>query len=442
MQQVGFFNQFMNDEVNLNSERINILNKKRATIQTFVQNSDSFKDMYIDMFSQGSYKHKTIIKPPKVNKEFDADILLHLEPLDDWELNPKMYIYELYNIFKDTDRYKDIVIKNTRCITLNYVGDFHIDIVPIVKRNGDFYIINKCDNIFEKTNPIEYTNWLISKNKDSNYQLRKVIRLFKYIRDIKQTFTAKSILLNTILANQVYQNDLAEKHKNLPTSFKLIINRLNDFLQANDIMPNIHNPTMIKENFMRNWTQEQYSNFRKMILSYTEKTNDAYDEIDKKKSIKKWKLVFGDKFPEFTRSTKLEVTNENYTEREEFPEDKFQDILLDYDLEINFTIDQPNAAVSSFYNQFNLLQLKVKLIFKVEKTNVPKPYEIWWKVKNEGQMAKKANDLRGEIKKGHMRKEETTRYIGKHYVECYIVKNNICIAMDRIDVPVDIEKDL
>lgn len=50
MQQVGFFNQFMNDEVNLNSERINILNKKRATIQTFVQNSDSFKDMYIDMF--------------------------------------------------------------------------------------------------------------------------------------------------------------------------------------------------------------------------------------------------------------------------------------------------------------------------------------------------------------------------------------------------------
>lgn len=442
MQQVGFFTQFMNDEVNLNPARIKILNQKRTIIQTFIQNSDSFKDMYIDMFSQGSYKHKTIIKPAKANKEFDADILLHLEPCEAWEYNPKMYISELFNIFKTTDRYKDIVIKNTRCITLNYVGDFHVDIVPIVKRNGHFYIINKYNNIFEKTNPIEYTNWLISKNQSSNYQLRKVIRLFKYIRDIKQTFTAKSILLNTMLANQIYTSDTREDHVNLPTSFKVIINRLNNFLQANPSMPNISNPTMPEENFMRNWTQDQYFNFRKMIFSYSEKTNDAYNELDKKKSIKKWKSVFGSKFPDFTRSTKLEEMDENYTEREEFPEDKFKNILLGHDLEISFTFDQPNAAVSFFYNQLNLLQPKVKLIFKVKKTNVSKPYEVWWKVKNEGEVAKKANDLRGEIKKGHEKKEETTCYLGKHYVECYIVKDNTCVAMDRIDVPVDMERSL
>ena len=296
MQQVGFFTQFMNDEVNLNPARIKILNQKRTIIQTFIQNSDSFKDMYIDMFSQGSYKHKTIIKPAKANKEFDADILLHLEPCEAWEYNPKMYISELFNIFKTTDRYKDIVIKNTRCITLNYVGDFHVDIVPIVKRNGHFYIINKYNNIFEKTNPIEYTNWLISKNQSSNYQLRKVIRLFKYIRDIKQTFTAKSILLNTMLANQIYTSDTREDHVNLPTSFKVIINRLNNFLQANPSMPNISNPTMPEENFMRNCTQDQYFNFRKMIFSYSEKTNDAYNELDKKKVLKNGSLYLGVSF--------------------------------------------------------------------------------------------------------------------------------------------------
>jgi len=134
--------------------------------------------------------------------------------------------------------------------------------------------------------------------------------------------------------------------------------------------------------------------------------------------------------------------DENYTEREEFTEDKFKNILLGHDLEISFTFDQPNAAVSFFYNQLNLLQPKVKLIFKVKKTNVSKPYEVWWKVKNEGEVAKKANDLRGEIKKGYEKKEETTCYLGKHYVECYIVKDNTCVAMDRIDVPVDMERSL
>ena len=52
MQLVNFFNQFMNDEVNLNQTRLNILSNKRTTIQNFIKSSSTFKDRYIDMFSQ------------------------------------------------------------------------------------------------------------------------------------------------------------------------------------------------------------------------------------------------------------------------------------------------------------------------------------------------------------------------------------------------------
>jgi hypothetical protein len=49
-----------------------------------------------------------------------------------------------------------------------------------------------------------------------------------------------------------------------------------------------------------------------------------------------------------------------------------------------------------------------------------------------------AKDLRGEITndKGNEEKIEYTKYQGQHYVECYIIKNNICVAFDRILVPV------
>jgi hypothetical protein len=438
MQLVNFFNQFMKDEVNLNQTRLNILNTKRTTIQNFIKNSSTFKDNYIDMFSQGSYKHKTIIKPPKSNKEFDADILLELEAYENWEDNPKEYVNELYKLFKDSSIYEDIVVKNTRCITLDYSGDFHIDIVPFVKRSSLKYITNRTNNMFEKTNPKEYTDWLMDKNKISNYQLKKVIRLFKYMRDIKQTFTVKSILLNTLLANQVNSFDLTSDYVNLPTAFKLIINRLNDYLQANYFMPTITNPKMSEENFTRNWTQDQYCNFRDNIKSLTEKTNLAYNEENQKKSIKKWQEVFGHKFPDFVRSTKLDSTNENYTNSEEFIEDKVSSISLDYNLRISCTVKGQNGIRDLLLEFVPILKAKKELVFKIENITVPKPYTIYWKVKNEGKEAQEAGKLRGSIFVANNTINEPTKFKGRHYVECYIVKDHTLVAMDRIDVPIEI----
>ncbi|MCR1810086.1 cyclic GMP-AMP synthase DncV-like nucleotidyltransferase [Sulfurospirillum sp. hDNRA2] len=438
MQLVKYFNQFMKDTVNLNQSRINILDQKAITIDNFINNSDTFKANYKDLFSQGSYKHETIIKPPKSNKEFDADLLLELETFSEWESNPSEYINELYKIFKSSDRYKNIVIKNTRCVTLNYSGDFHIDIVPLVKRSGSYYIINKSDNVFEKTNPIEYTAWLMDKHRHSRYQLKKIIRLFKYMRDIKQTFTSKSILLNTMLASQVNTYDTDSDYSNLPTAFKTIINRLNDYLQTNYFMPHIYNPTMPEEDFMRNWTQDQYSNFRDKIKSLTEKTNEAYNEEDQKKSIKTWRKVFGDKFPDFERSAKLESVDENYTEEEEFPDNKFSNVSLDYNLKISCTVKGQAGFRDMLLQYVQVLFAQKKLEFNVDSTDVPEPYEIWWKVKNEGHAAKMAGQLRGSIFKGNKSHIEPTKFKGAHYVECYIVKDNICVAMDRIDVPIEI----
>lgn len=439
MQLVNYFNQFMKDVVNLNKSRINTLEEKNTTIETFIKNSSSFKDNYKELFSQGSYTHQTIIKPAKNNKEFDADFLLELETFSDWESNPCEYINELHKIFYNTDRYSDIIKKNTRCVTLNYVGDFHIDIVPLVKRSGSYYIINRIDNIFEKTNPIEYTNWLLEKNKYSKYQLKKVIRLFKYMRDIKQTFTVKSILLNTMLANQVTFFDLDRDYINLPTAFKTIINSLNNYLQSNYFMPHIYNPIMPEEDFMRNWTQEQYSNFRNKIKSLTEKTNDAYNEPDQSKSIKKWRSVFGDKFPDFVRSSKVDSTNESYSAQEEFAEDKFKKISLDYDLKISCMVKDQHGFRDKLLQLVEVLLAQKKLEFKIDYTDVPEPYEVWWKVKNEGQIAKAAGQLRGSIFKGEKVRTESTKFMGSHYVECYIVKDNVCVAMDRIDVPIEIK---
>ena len=44
------------------------------------------------------------------------------------------------------------------------------------------------------------------------------------------------------------------------------------------------------------------------------------------------------------------------------------------------------------------------------------------------------NQIRGEIRKGENKKRERSEFNGPHYVECYLVKNGVCVARDKIPV--------
>jgi hypothetical protein len=65
-------------------------------------------------------------------------------------------------------------------------------------------------------------------------------------------------------------------------------------------------------------------------------------------------------------------------------------------------------------------------------TNVSPPYDVYWQVVNTGKAARDKNDLRGDIFKDKeptsLIHDETARYRGRHWIECFIVKDNVCVA--------------
>ena len=78
---------------------------------------------------------------------------------------------------------------------------------------------------------------------------------------------------------------------------------------------------------------------------------------------------------------------------------------------------------------FNRIGKGFSLRFEA-KTNVPEPYKVYWQVVNTGfeaeQLGKRG--LRGTIFSGSIVRTESTEYIGFHWIECFIVKNNVCVA--------------
>ncbi|MDV3970690.1 nucleotidyltransferase [Elizabethkingia anophelis] len=73
-------------------------------------------------------------------------------------------------------------------------------------------------------------------------------------------------------------------------------------------------------------------------------------------------------------------------------------------------------------------------IYFVASTNVPKPFDVYWQVVNTGDEAARAGSLRGGIfhsqtaGKGGLNQKEYSSYSGLHWVECFIVKNGVCVA--------------
>jgi len=298
MKHIKYFEDFLSEEVNLNPTRLQRLDSSSSAVDTFLSGN---LDLYEKTERQGSYGLKTIIKPVGT-REYDADLLLYMTY--DNDKNPKDYINDVYNCLKGNDNYKDKVHRRTRCVYIDYVGDFHLDLVPCITQydcleQEEYYICNNKENKFELTDGTGYRDWFNEKTRITNGYLKLVTRLLKFLRDHKGNFSVKSILLTTLIGNSVYAVDeWGADFKDIPTSLKTISNRINSFLQANVFMPEICNPVLSTESFTRHWDQDKYRNFRDMFDLYNGKINEAFDAKDHNTSVKKWRELFGDNFGE------------------------------------------------------------------------------------------------------------------------------------------------
>lgn len=82
MKLVSLFDDFLKETVNLNKTRIDLLEASIPALKSFVRESD-WKPKVRTFLEQGSWAHQTIIRPVD-SGEFDADLLVMVDPVDGW----------------------------------------------------------------------------------------------------------------------------------------------------------------------------------------------------------------------------------------------------------------------------------------------------------------------------------------------------------------------
>ena len=270
-------------------ERINItpeMEKKAEEIykETSEFLSNSLKKYSPDIFPQGSFKLKTIIRPVEDKDEFDLDFVCLLD-IAKSSINQE----ELYTLLGNTlrQKYNKLMLEpKKRCWRLNY-NHFHVDILPAIPDpdfiNGQtplLLIPDKDKKEWQSTNPLGYTEWFKSRasqgkirsfvensiqslpKQDNNLPLQKIVKIMKYHRNFifRNDLDNRPIsMIVTTLAAKNYDGE-----QDLATAFSKICAGIKS--EAQEIIKSgvILNPVDSRENFADAWRKhpKRKENFR------------------------------------------------------------------------------------------------------------------------------------------------------------------------------------
>ncbi|MCA8377928.1 nucleotidyltransferase [Burkholderia cenocepacia] len=187
-------------------------------------------------------------------------------------------------------------------------------------------------------------------------------------------------------------------------------------------------------------------NFHRKAKKAAQTCIQARDEKDEKKRAKLWREVFGRDFPVGVQVVKAAAIESLSFKRdvgdaaEEFIEDKYPvDIRRKLEIDCDYAGITNRGRLRALAEIFPWLKHGMSLRFHIAECNVQEPYEVMWKVRNVGDEAVRRNMIRGQIVRddGRRERKETANFHGPHYVECFVIKNGVCVARDRIDVPIE-----
>lgn len=461
MKLADHFKKFLDEEVNLNKSRVDLLANSVEAIKTAIKASD-WGPRILSFAAHGSWAHGTIIKP-STNGEYDADLLVIIEPMAGWEA--KDYVSKLGAFFEGHSTYKGKVHRYSHCITIEYAGVRRIDIAPCIKDrvfSGTYEVCNRTINTFETTSPLAYTDWVVGKNAAAEgNDLKKVTRLLKYLRDIKQNFTCPSFLFTTLVGSHIYGSDKGTAaFADTPTCLKTIMGRLDNWLQSNVYLPEIRNPVLLTEVQSRIWDQTQYSNFREKINLYRKWIDDAYAEPDRDEAIGKWQRVFGEKFAageakEAARVSESVARSDNIVVkghlqdlvervkaagRAALPDrmtrlpyvrrPKWRTGAQTYQVKVSAELLTAQGTSIRTVNSLEPLTRGRGIRFTAS-NNVGLPfgsnYKVQWRITNTDKAAYEADALRGEFYNsdaGGISRSEDLSYRGVHFAEAFLIGKN------------------
>ncbi len=443
---------YYNEVVLPKDETNNLREKKKLNIDRLKEglkeyNEDNNTDYKIaETIEQGSVAMSTVIQNDK--NDYDIDIAIVFDNTNIGDIGS----IAIKNVIVDSLKRKCTNFKNepeakTNCVRIEYADNYHIDFA-IYKRTkcdyDDSYTYEHAGSEWRTRDPRAINNWFKERISINGEKLRQAIRLSKTFCKSRDSWKMPGGLIQTVLCDEKIKN-----YSRIDEMFYYTICAIRDRLRYNK---EVLNPTDSSQSLLLvQEDRDKIDNLYNRLDLYIQKLDILFDSNCTEKQAKDaWYSFFNHDYwntslNESTRS--LLNTYEygknlyEYDDTEEYIENIYPMQPTTCIVKIDCKVVNENEQyryLSNMLRNNEKVEKGCKLDFFIESTNISRPYEVFWKVKNDGIIAEKTNCIRGQIFRAKDKdiNHETSNFAGNHYVECYIIKNKVCISKARIDVPI------
>ena len=381
----------------------------------------------------GSFGRKT-----GINNISDLD-MLYIIPKSKWgHYNKAGGQLSLLQDAKDAifKRYPTTKVKVERLVVTVIYTNFHIEVQPVFEQDDQSYLYPDTKNggSWKTTKPREEMAAVADLDTKKNANLRPLCKMARAWKN-KHGVGMGGLLLDTLAYNFLESTtDFDTKsflyYDWMSRDFFKYLSELPE--QSEYAAPGSRQRVKVKKKF-QNKAKKAHSLCLEAISAENQKNvND------------KWKKVYGRPFPASVTVAQEAVAKsfaQIWHDTEEFIENKFP-VDIRESMQLDCEVKQNGFReffLSDMLARRIPLMTQKSLRFEIKNISVTQPYDIYWKVLNRGDVARKRNCVRGQIIKddGLMQKTESTSFHGDHIVECYCVKDGVLVAKNRIHVPIN-----
>lgn len=389
----------------------------------------------ISTWLQGSYKFGTLIKPVHKGEEYDVDVGLYFEWEDDGEAKPSPgQLREWVQRALITYKYRTTELREVvdppkqRCSRACFDEQFHIDLpVYRLKPSSDSRQLATLSDKWEDSDPKAIYLWFKSfVERPERDQLRRLVRYLKGWAAVafenSNDSRPSSIVLTVLAAEAFTEEGLVDRMLDDDDALIAVIHSIYTRLINSSRVPN---PVDTAENLNR-IPDKDWSRFMNTLDVLQDAAKKAADSQEESGAALAWSEAFSFLMP-LAEADEVEVVDASG-----------QALMVLPNIQIEVYARKPERHVVTHTNEVPSVSKNCDLKFRITNPHVVPQYAtIEWTVRNAGQEAEAVGDLgHSRVRAMGFETEESTAYVGKHYMDCVIRLNGNIFAVRRVPVSV------
>ena len=246
-------------------------------------------------YMQGSFSMNTTINP--LSAEYDLDDGVYLQnidtskPMNEWETPETVHKWIVDAVNGHTS--KSPTDKNL-CVRVHYADERkHIDLPIYVQKDDSYYLAVKGKGWVE-SDPKEIKDWFLDEIKNKGEQFRRIVRYLKGWKDFRENENKHIKLYGGFQLTVLASYHFIESESDEKAFFKTI-EAIKSYLWSYE--QKICHPKNGGKNIIDHYSEARRKNFVEEFTKMYEKAKKTYEENDCVEKSKKWRKIFGDRFP-------------------------------------------------------------------------------------------------------------------------------------------------